>query len=390
VLATPFVLAGSAVASGSLYLLALSVSAFFHRPIPGAAAPSTRLAVLVPAHDEAELIGRCVASLRAQDYPAALFEVVVVADNCTDATAAIAESAGARVLVREDPDRRGKGPALRWAMDRLLAIDPPDAIVVVDADSVADPAFLATLVAHVEAGARVVQGESLLAEDGTPRTALRAAAFLLINRVRPSGRAALGLPCRLCGNGMLFSSSVLAALPWNAFSAAEDLEYAVALRSAGIGPVFARGAILVSPAAPTAAAAVHQQLRWEGGRRHVVRTWVPRLVARALRERRPGLLDVAGDLLVPPLGVLTGLAFTGLALSAALIAVGVLPGAAIVPWAVAAGAIPVFVLLGLRAAGAPASGYRALAGAPMLVVGKLLGLGRLRRFRADSWVRTER
>lgn len=389
-LATPFLLAGGTVASGSLYLLALSVSAFFHRAIPGATAPSARLVVLVPAHDEAALIARCVASLRAQDYPADLLRVVVVADNCTDATAALAEAAGAEVLVRRDPDRRGKGRALRWAMDRLLAADAPDAIVVVDADSVASPAFLATLVAHVEAGAQVVQGESLLAEDGTPRTALRAAAFLLINRVRPSGRAALGLPCRLCGNGMLLSSSVLAAHPWNAFSAAEDLEYAVTLRSAGIGPVFARGAILMSPAAPTAAAAVHQQLRWEGGRRHVVRTWVPRLFARAVRERRPGLLDVAGDLLVPPLGVLTGLAFAGLALSGPLAAAGALPVAALVPWAVAVAAISAFVLLGLKAAGAPASGYRALAGAPMLVVGKLLGLRRALRFRADSWVRTER
>ena len=131
----------------------------------------------------------------------------------------------------------------------------------------------------------------------------------------------------------------------------------------------------MSPAAPSAAAAVHQQLRWEGGRRHVVRTWVPRLLARAVRERRPALLDVAGDLLVPPLGVLTGLAFAGLALGAALTAAGALPAAALVPWAVAAAAIPAFVLIGLKAADAPASGYRALAGAPRLVVGKLLGLG---------------
>jgi hypothetical protein len=381
---------GAVAAVLGAYLALLSFAAFFHPDGVRAVAPVSRIAVLVPAHDEAALIARCVTSLRAQEYPAELFDVIVVADNCTDDTAALARSAGADVLVRDAPDLRGKGRALRWAMDRLLASRAPDAIVVVDADTVADPGFLATLVAPFEAGAPVVQGESLIAEDGTARTALRAAAFLLINRVRPSGRAVLGLPCRLCGNGMLVSSRVLAERPWNAFSAAEDLEYSVVLRSAGIAPVFARGAILLSPAAPTAAAAVQQQLRWEGGRRHVVRTWGPRLVARAVRERSPSLLDIAADAAIPPVGVFAAGVAAGLGATTTLVLAGVLPAVTLAPWVAAAASIPTFVVVGLRAAGAPASSYRALTGAPALVAGKVLGLRRVRRFRADTWVRTER
>ncbi|HEY0410351.1 MAG TPA: glycosyltransferase, partial [Candidatus Dormibacteraeota bacterium] len=95
--------AGGAVAAACLYLLTLSVAALFHRPAPPGSAPRHRLLVLVPAHDEAALIGRCLRSLAAQRYPADLLRVVVIADNCTDDTAALASTAGAEVLVRHDP-----------------------------------------------------------------------------------------------------------------------------------------------------------------------------------------------------------------------------------------------------------------------------------------------
>jgi hypothetical protein len=227
-------------------------------------------------------------------------------------------------------------------------------------------------------------------EDGSSRTALRVAAFLLINRVRPAGRAALGLPCNLCGNGMLLDRRLLERMPWSAFTSAEDVEYTVKLRSAGIGPVFAAGAILRSPAAPSAEAGTTQQLRWEGGKAHVARTALPRLAGAAVRERDALLLDAALELSVPPLGLLAGAALAGCAAAVPLVLAGVVPAAVVVPWLLALLAIPLFVIVGLRAAQAPASAYRALALAPALVVRKALGVHRLLRFRGDSWVRTQR
>jgi Glycosyltransferase like family 2 len=316
---------------------------------------------------------------------------VVIADNCTDDTAAVAEAAGARVLVRDVPDVRGKGQALRWALDReLAAADPPDAVAVVDADSAAAPDFLEALVAPLADGARAAQGESLLRDDGTTQSVLRAAAFLLVNRVRPSGRAVLGAPCHLAGNGMLLRRDVLEEVPWNAFTSAEDLEYALRLRAQGIGPVFARGAILLSPTAPTREAAVQQQLRWEGGKVHLARVWIPRLLRDALRSRRLGLLDAALELAIPPLGLVAAGTTLGLVLAAVLALVSAAPVWALVPWVVAAVAIPVYVVAGLAAGRAPAAAYRALAAAPILVARKLPHLGRLLRFRGDTWVRTER
>jgi len=390
-LSATLLVAGCGVAVVGVYLVALSVAAFFDRPGGQAPRSSTRLAVIVPAHDEALLIARCVRALRAQAYPAALYEVIVVADNCSDDTAAIAARAGARVMVRDDPGARGKGHALRWAFERVLGVAaPPAAVVVVDADTIADRTFLARLVQPFEAGAEVVQGESLLLEDGTIASTLRVAAFLLVNRVRPSGRAVLHMPGTLAGNGMLLGRTRLLATPWQAYSSAEDLEYSLVLTAAGVPIAFARGAILRSPAAPDTAAAAEQQLRWDGGKVHLARVWIPRLLRQAALDRRPGLLRVVLELAVPPLGYLAGLVVAGCAIAAGLVAAGVVPAWALVPWLAAAAALPLHVLLGLRAAGAPASTYRAMVHAPRLVLTKLLQLGRVAGFRGDSWVRTQR
>lgn len=388
-------LLGIPVAAVALYQVVLAIAAFFYRGIAPAATDRlrahTRLVVLVPAHDEAALIERCVRSLLAQTYARDLYEVVVIADNCTDDTALIAESAGADVLIRDDPAARGKGHALRWAIDQLLArTSPPDAIAVVDADSVAAPNFLEALVEPFERGAAAAQGESLLSDDGSPAAAFRAAAFLLVNHVRPAGRAVLGLPTTLAGNGMLFGRELLQSHPWDAFSSAEDVEYTIRLRLAGVGPAFAGGAILHSPTAPTAAAATQQQLRWEGGKLHVARTQIPRLVAAALRLRRPLLLEAAFELAVPPLGLLAAVAGIGTVATATLAAADIVSLWSLAPWLAAVAAIPVYVLVGLRAARAPRSAYRSLVHAPLFVLRKLAGAHRLFTFRADSWVRTER
>jgi cellulose synthase/poly-beta-1,6-N-acetylglucosamine synthase-like glycosyltransferase len=387
--------AGVMVAAPCLYLDVLALAALRYRPLTPApdeeTAAAPRLVVLIPAHDEEALVPACVRSLLDQTYRRDRYEVVVVADNCSDRTAEVAALAGARVLLRIDTERRGKGAALRWAIDRLLGEPrPPDAIVVVDADSTADRGFLAALARPFRHGARVVQGESLLDDDGSPRSALRAAAFLLVNRARPAGRSVLGLPCHLAGNGMLLARDVLSAQPWSAYTSAEDLEYALDLRRAGITVAYAGGAILRSPGPPNAEAAERQRLRWEGGKLHLARTRLPALLAGAVRERRPLLLDAAMDLAVPPLALLASATAGGLVVVGLLVATTAVPSWSLAPWIVAATAVPAFVLVGLRAADAPPSAYLALAHAPGFVAGKVRRTRSLLRFRAETWVRTQR
>jgi 1,2-diacylglycerol 3-beta-glucosyltransferase len=386
---------GSIFAIWAVYLVVVVTAALFDRT-PGRPRPSpsdltSRLVVVVPAHDEEHYIGRTVRSLVGQTYPRELFEVLVVADNCTDDTAAAARAAGAEVMVRDEPGLRGKGHALQWTIERVLERpSPPDALVIVDADSVADPDFLTLLANRFEGGAEVVQGESLLDEDGSTGTAMRAGAFLLVNRARPAGRSVLGLPPALSGNGMLFSRRVLLEHPWTAFSSTEDVEYYLRLRAGGVRPAFARGAILRSAPAPHARAAEEQQLRWEGGKFHLARTQIPGLVAEAVRKRRPGIIDAAFELALPPLGFIAAGAVGTAAVSSLLAATGRAPSWSVIPSAVAVCAIPVYVLVGFRAGQAPRSAYVSLLRSPAFVLRKTSKLYRFARFRADSWVRTER
>src|SRR5260370_20342138 len=180
------------------YLASLFVAALAHRPSArGEGGKLPPLIVLVPAHDEAALVATCVDSLIQQSSPAARRQVIVIADNCTDATAAEAARAGATVMVRDEPDRRGKGRALRWAMDHLESgQDSPDGFVIVDADSIAGPNLLSDLAQALAGGADLAQADYTVLEDpqagsGDP---LRSLAGLLYKRTRKPGRAAPRLP----------------------------------------------------------------------------------------------------------------------------------------------------------------------------------------------------
>jgi 1,2-diacylglycerol 3-beta-glucosyltransferase len=385
---------GLPVAGGALYLLTVAVASAFYRPRTALAVPVTRLLVLVPAHNEAELVPRCVAALREQLYPRALYRIVVVADNCQDATASLAQSAGAEVMVRDEPGSRGKGQALRWAMDRIFAeAAPPEAIVVVDADAVAEPDFLRELEAEYVAGADLVQANDLiLTESGSSRSALEAVALLLRNGVRFAGRSVLGIPATLCGNGMLLSRRILERYPWGAFTTTEDSEYALTLRMAGIRTVFAQPARVYAAATSTESGARTQGVRWDAGRLYAMRRWLPPMLSAIAARRRWDLLGEALDMLVPPFGMLTLTAAGGLTGSLILTAAHVVWPLTVIPWATATVALPVYVVVGLMAAGAPSAYYRSLlVMAPMFLVRKLRIYGRLvKGSDTNQWVRTAR
>lgn len=386
--------AGAAVAAPAGYLAALSIAAAKKRAEPPQSEPSLCLAVLIPAHDEEVLVGRCIDTLVAQDYPKDLFRILVIADNCTDNTTVVAREHGAEVLERTDPDKRGKGHALRWAMDQLLVTDPQfAAFVVVDADSLTQPGLLRALASTAESGAQAVQADYAALVEGTDdRAQLRAAAFLLFHRVRFTGKAALGLPCSLVGNGMLFTRSLIQEHPWAAFSEVEDLEYSLQLRLAGIGPRFAPSGRLEAPVSPSGPAAEVQRRRWEGGRVRVAKQYLPILVGKIAAQRRIDLWDAAADLALPPLGVLGPGVLLGTGSALVLAAAGILPPAALLPWGFAAAALPVHVVGGLLAVDAPPSMVTALRSAPGLVAAEVLTRARVLRRDdpTDRWVRTPR
>ncbi|MEY2654827.1 MAG: hypothetical protein RLZZ524_1855, partial [Pseudomonadota bacterium] len=189
------------VLASCLYLLGLTLLSGRPRR-PPAAPPRLRLDIIVPAHDEAALIGRTVASLLAVDWPADLRRVCVVADNCTDDTAERARAAGAVVWARDDPSLRGKGHALAHGFEASRREAWADAVLVVDADSTVSANLLRACADRLERGAQVVQvHHGVLNAQDSWRTRLMAIALEAFHRVRSRGRERLGLSCGLRGNG---------------------------------------------------------------------------------------------------------------------------------------------------------------------------------------------
>ncbi len=159
---------------------------------------------LVPAHNEALVILRTLTSLAPQLLPGD--RVVVIADNCSDATAQLATQAGAMVLDRRDPVLRGKSYALDFAV-RAMERNPPEVFVVIDADCTVHPGALDAMARLAFAAGRPVQASYVLElpADAKPPQRLTAMAFRVKNHVRPNGLDRLGLPCFLNGSGMGFS-----------------------------------------------------------------------------------------------------------------------------------------------------------------------------------------
>ena len=121
-----------------------------------------RFAIVVPAHDEERTIDATLRSLLAIDYPSQMYDVVVIADNCDDGTAQVANRPRVQILERNDPHLRGKGYALRWGFDALVSLSRYDAVVVVDADSTASRNFLSVMNDELEAGAEAIQSSDLV------------------------------------------------------------------------------------------------------------------------------------------------------------------------------------------------------------------------------------
>jgi cellulose synthase/poly-beta-1,6-N-acetylglucosamine synthase-like glycosyltransferase len=178
--ATTSVVGATSLLTG--YLGLLTVAAILPRPRSRArtAAPGRhRFAILVPAHDEETIIGRALEAFAALDYPRDRFEVHVVADNCTDRTADVVRGAGFEAHERIAPAAPGKGAALNWLVEIVESHDvPPDAYVIVDADTTLDAAFLTEMDDALCDGASAAQGYYAVSDPDTSTAAgLRFAAL---------------------------------------------------------------------------------------------------------------------------------------------------------------------------------------------------------------------
>jgi cellulose synthase/poly-beta-1,6-N-acetylglucosamine synthase-like glycosyltransferase len=354
------------------------------RPPPTANPPTRRLRFVVPAHNEAAGIAATIRSLLAVDYPKALFDVVVVADNCSDDTADHARRAGAVVLERHDEQLRGKGYALDFAFNCLP--EDVDAVVVIDADTLVSPNILRAFAARRELGAHAAQADYAVRNpDASWRTRLIAIAFGSFHIVRSRARERFGVSCGLRGNGMCFSAELLKEVPHNAYSVVEDVEYGIRLGRAGQRVFYTDEAHVYGEMVTSGGAANSQRRRWEEGRRLLIQQHARALLSEALATRRLVLFDLALDLLIPPLSRLAVLSLLGC----------VVAGAVALPMSLAGFGFCVFALScyvfrGWMLSGTGARGLRDLALAPLYVIWKASLRFRRSPSATQNWVRTKR
>lgn len=368
---------GSVLALGGWWTLLSGVA--IRRPRRSASsAGGLRWVVVVPAHNEEQLISKTVQSLLA----AGVADVLVVADNCTDATATRAIEAGARTLVRTDPAQRGKSHALEFALAHLRTrAEPPEAVLFVDADTLVSENICRAAGARLSTDATVVQVHYEGAAVDAPVARIRRLALSLIHWARPLGASRLGLPTTLKGNGMAFRWEVIReGFPGAGIT--EDAAATLGLARAGHTVEFEPRASVTGQMATTLSAAKTQDMRWEGGRLALLPCALSTTLACLARGKfRPAA--AAFELASPPL-TLVGVAGVG------ALGLGV-AGFGNLALAVAATvSLGTYVLLGLIAARASRTDLVALVYAPRFVAHKLAVFARLTRGQPRTWERTSR
>ena len=350
---------------------------------------NTKLAILMPAHNEQGGIALSVACALAQIQDND--RLLVVADNCSDNTAAIANAAGAVVIERSDSSHRGKGYALDFGIAHLRH-DPPDVVLILDADCVIEAGSVKVLVAECLRFNRPVQACYLMsfpADVNDFGSRLAQFAFLVKNRVRPLGLTQLGMPCQLLGTGMAFPWHVIDHAPLATGHIVEDMKLGVDLTTMGFAAQFIDRARVNSTFPLSSDGTASQRKRWEHGHLQVLIGEVPRLLLSAIKRLDLPSLALALDLAVPPLALLAMLQVLAVAATLAcyLLTGVVLP---LMTALLGLAALLVAVSLAWRRFGRDTISLATLAKAPLYALRKLPVYFGFVAARQTDWVRSRR
>lgn len=348
-------------------------------------------AILIPAHNEQDILDTLLASLADLDYPKGQYAVHVVADNCTDGTASVARATGwVHVHERFDKVKRGKGYALNWLLHELEENQLIyDAYVILDADSVVVSTFLQPMARELSRGAQAMQAcNTVLNISDSPSTALRFVALTLVNHVRPLGRNGLGASSNLSGNGMCLSRTLLLRYPWQAYSLSEDYQYYLTLIRHGERVRYVPEAVVRSQMPTSFAQMRTQDVRWESlevGQK----AWrvALQLLGSGLRSRDFARIEAVAELLTPPLSFLVSFCLVVLIASLLLRSLlGLLLSLILV------GGLMCYVGTALYLVCPPRKVYMAFLYAPGFMIWKLWVYFVLRRSKkhTNEWIRTSR
>jgi cellulose synthase/poly-beta-1,6-N-acetylglucosamine synthase-like glycosyltransferase len=381
-----------------IYWLIMALAAA--RPIPptktSARSPRHRFAITIPAHNEAPVIESTVQRLRELDYPSDLYAVHIVADHCSDDTAEMARRAGAMAHERREGPRSGKGAALSWLFQRVLAEKDEqsgvDAVIVFDADTRVDPQFLRIMDTRLAQGDQVIQGQHVIRNPKQGWfAALTWAMFLIDNRFQNQGRANLGWSAKHMGDSICFRAEILRKMGWGE-GLTEDFQLRQRLLLEGIRITYEPDAKGFGEAPQTWAKARAQRARWLRGTADAKQKLGPQLLQAALKTWNGPLLDGAMQAYFPAYSSLSlvALALLVLQVIAGLVWPGSITPGLLVTWLIVAVGLFLYPLFGLMLERAPLKAYLVILSGPVFMVWRTwLAISSRFAKKPITWVRTQ-
>jgi len=290
------------------YLWFFAIAYFVKKPkrIPSRD-PQKKFLLLIPAHNEELLLPETIKSLKRQNYPQDLFDIVVIADHCTDKTTSIAQEE--KVLCREYENRKnkGKGFALNWFFENN-SLEGYHAVVFVDADAVLDSNFLGVMNDRLLSGQKIIQAYNDIRNyDKNPLTRLIYITSFLKNLSFYEAKNRLGLSSALMGVGMCIDKDILKKIGWKALSVGEDWEYYAQLISQGEKVNFASTTRVYAQEAVSLKGGFSQRVRWAGGKFEVMSKYGFKMLWKGVRTFDIYKMDAAFNILIPNYSMLLNL-----------------------------------------------------------------------------------
>ena len=265
---------------------------------------------IIPAHNEEAVVGNLVESLKKLDYPEELYDIYVIADNCTDKTAQVAKDAGAIVYERFDDKHKTKGYALQWFLNQKIEEDAPyDAFCIFDADNIVDKNFLKVMNKKLCQGEEVVQGyKDIKNPSDTWISAGYAIFYWTMHRFYHLARYNIGLSPLMNGTGFMVKFDVIKPEGWNTKTLTEDIEFSLKRIIAGKRLGWAKDAIVYDEQPVGFKQSWIQRERWTIGHMQCLKEYTKPLASAVVKNKTvmnfDGLLYMIGT---TPMLILTTL-----------------------------------------------------------------------------------
>jgi len=361
---------GFAIIVGGLfgYQLLLSIFALKGKKINGFATTyNRRFVIALVAHNKEKIIAKTLYSLYNLVYPKNLYDVVVIADNCSDDTAKISRSFGSVVIERSESQEIGTGYTLRWAIDKIMDWDKNyDAVIIVNAESLVSGNYLEVMNYYLDKGSQVIQSSNLsFPQTGGWHNQINRLGLLLYNFVRPMGRKVLGFNTELRGNGICLSTELLRKIPWKTWSLKEEVEYGLMLLLHGVSIDFAPEARVWGKYSSNIPNFRRYDCR-QISRYPIIKKYAPKLLGAFFSEKALRHFDTFIDLITPSLKSTFSFVFLMCGLNVLLWKINWIPVQILWIWLMVAIVGVLHLIIGLYAAGEDRELYKSAVYIPLV------------------------